>query len=60
MIKKIWAVYFSGTGTTEKMVTHVAKSTADKTGCEYEVFDFTRLDMRKNPIAGNKFSLRQA
>lgn len=57
MIKKIWAVYFSGTGTTEKMVTHVAKSTADKTGCEYEMFDFTRLDMRKNPIAFGKEDL---
>ena len=35
----------------------MAKSTADKTGCEYEVFDFTRLDMRKNPIAFGKEDL---
>ena len=41
MSKKIWAMYFSATGTTEKIVTCVAEELAKREGGEYEKYDFT-------------------
>ncbi|MCD8036386.1 MAG: EFR1 family ferrodoxin [Clostridiales bacterium] len=41
MAKKVWGMYFSGTGTTKKMVTYIAKELANKIGAEYTPFDFT-------------------
>ncbi|HHU17456.1 MAG TPA: 4Fe-4S binding protein [Clostridiales bacterium] len=41
MINKVWAVYFSATGTTEKIVTKIAKTVAQKLGIEYGTRDFT-------------------
>ena len=41
--KKIWAMYFSPTGTTEKIVTCVANELADG---QAEVFDFTLPQVR--------------
>ena len=31
-VKKVWAVYFSGTGTTEKTGTRIARRLADALG----------------------------
>ena len=46
-IKKVWAAYFSATGTTEKVVFNLAKSLAQKLGVELSVFDFTLPKVRK-------------
>ena len=35
-IKRVWAVYFSGTGTTEKTVKHIAEDLAKRLNAEYE------------------------
>lgn len=40
-IKKVWAVYFSATGTTKKIVTAVAGEAAEKLGAAYGEYDFT-------------------
>ncbi len=47
-IKRIWAVYFSATGTTEKIVTKIADRVAGKLNIEYKTFDFTLPNMRNN------------
>lgn len=47
MIKKVWGMYFTGTGTTEKVVTHIGKKIAEKLGVEYENYDFTLPKVRK-------------
>ena len=39
--RKVWAVYFSGTGTTEKTVRHIADGLAEKLGTECDVFSYT-------------------
>ena len=41
MSKKVYGMYFSGTGTTKKMVTYIASELAKKVGYEYEAYDFT-------------------
>ena len=40
-IKTVWAVYFSGTGTTEKVAIHLAESLAGQLGAEYRAHDST-------------------
>ena len=40
-------MYFSGTGTTKKMVTYIASELAKKVGYEYEAYDFTPPAVRK-------------
>ena len=40
-IKKVWAVYFSGTGTTEKTVRRIAAGMAQALDAELAVYDFT-------------------
>lgn len=47
MIKKVWGMYFTGTGTTEKVVTHIGRKIAEKLGVEYEDYDFTLPKVRK-------------
>ena len=37
-MQRVWAVYFSGTGTTEKVVTRMAKIAAEDLGAEYKTF----------------------
>lgn len=39
--RKVWAVYFSGTGTTEKTVKHVADRIAKTLDAAYGVFSYT-------------------
>ena len=41
MIKKVWAMYFSGTGTTEKVVKTLADGISKELGCESNIFNFT-------------------
>ncbi|HYE68910.1 MAG TPA: EFR1 family ferrodoxin [Anaerovoracaceae bacterium] len=40
-LKKVWAVYFSATGTTKKATESIAKVIAQKLEAEYSVYDFT-------------------
>ena len=40
-IKTVWAVYFSGTGTTEKIVTTIAAAAAEQLHAPYNTLDFT-------------------
>lgn len=40
-IKKVWAVYFSATGTTKKVTAGLAESLAENLGAPCEVYDFT-------------------
>ena len=47
MSKKVYGMYFSGTGTTKKMVTYIASELAKKVGYEYEAYDFTPPAVRK-------------
>ena len=47
MAKKVYGMYFSGTGTTKKMVTYIASELASKIGGEYVEFDFTLPGVRK-------------
>ena len=49
MSKTVWAMYFSGTGTTEKMTKHIAEGLAEKIGAEFRSFDFTVPAARKEP-----------
>lgn len=46
--KRIWAVYFSATDTTKKIVTALAKEAARTLGAQYHEFDFTLPGARKD------------
>lgn len=50
-LKKVWAVYFSGTGTTEKSVTRIAKRIAEKLGTDYDMFSYTLPQNREQELA---------
>lgn len=54
MLKRVIAVYFSPTKTTEKTVKAIGKEIADKLCLKYEEYDFTPLFARKNPIVFSK------
>ena len=41
IIKKVWAVYFSATGTTKKVVEYIATAIAESMSAEYGIVDFT-------------------
>lgn len=47
-MKKVWAVYFSGTGTTKKTVNFIADKLAERLKIEKEIFDFTLPEARKD------------
>ncbi len=47
-ITKVWAVYFSATGTTEKVVLEISDRAAQCLGTEREIYDFTLPGMREN------------
>lgn len=49
-IKTVWAVFFSGTGTTEKVATTVAKTVAQGLGAEYRTFSFNLPEARKDEL----------
>lgn len=49
-IQKVWAVYFSPTGTTQKIVTEIAKAIRGGISVESYDFDFTLPDARKGML----------
>lgn len=55
--KKVWAVYFSATDTTKKIVLTIADEAARLLGAEREDYDFTLPGMRKNGFAAGKDDL---
>ncbi|NLA85889.1 MAG: flavodoxin family protein, partial [Clostridiales bacterium] len=52
-IKKVWAVYFSATGTTQKVVEAVADTIAAEIGAEVGSIDFTLPGARAGALAFN-------
>ena len=50
IITKVWAVYFSATGTTKKITESIASLAAEKLGAAYGVKDFTLPDERIEPL----------
>lgn len=49
-IKKVWAVYFSATGTTQRVTESIAKSIAEKLESEYQAYDFTLPSARTEAL----------
>ena len=49
--KKVWAVYFSGTGTTEKTVRRIASGLSAALSAPMEVFDFTLPAARQDDLS---------
>ncbi len=47
-MKKVYAVYFSGTGTTEKTVNYIAERLSEKFNLKKDKFDFTLPSARKD------------
>ncbi|MGF6905899.1 EFR1 family ferrodoxin [Fusobacterium sp. PH5-44] len=45
-MERVWAMYFSGTGTTEKIVTNIAKKIGEELTLSYHKFDFTFKNVR--------------
>lgn len=50
MVNRVYAAYFSGTGTTEKVVKAISQKIADELCIKYEEWDFTPLFARKNEM----------
>ncbi|MFK4785243.1 EFR1 family ferrodoxin [Fusobacterium sp. MFO224] len=46
MKKKVWGMYFSGTGTTKRIVTHLGKVLSDKFNADFEEYNFTFKKVR--------------
>ena len=49
-LKKIWAVYFSGTGTTRRTVERIASGLAEKLSLPVGKVDFSRLPVRQQEL----------
>lgn len=49
-LKKIWAVYFSGTGTTRRTVERIASGLAEKLSLPVEKVDFSRPPVRQQEL----------
>ena len=49
-VSTVHAVYFSGTGTTEKTVRRIARRLADKLGAAYAEYSYTLPDARKREL----------
>jgi NAD-dependent dihydropyrimidine dehydrogenase PreA subunit/NAD(P)H-dependent FMN reductase len=47
-VKRVWAVFFSATATTERVVTRVARVIAGELGVERNTYDFTPPKAREN------------
>jgi ferredoxin len=56
-IKKVWAVYFSATGTTKKTVEGIASAVAEKLAAEFAAYDFTLPEAREKPLQFQKEDL---
>ena len=53
-ISKVWGVYFSATGATEKIVTNIAMTVAGVSGSEYRACSFSLPDERARPLTFSK------
>ncbi len=49
-IRRVWAVYFSGTGTTQNVVTRLADNLGSALGAERAEYDFTLPGARTEPM----------
>lgn len=49
-VRKVWAVYFSGTGTTAKTVREIAKVAAEGLGSPWESVNFSRPKVRQEDL----------
>lgn len=49
-LKKIWAMYFSGTGTTRRTVERIASGLAEKLALPVEKVDFSRPQVRQQEL----------
>lgn len=56
-IKTVWAVYFSATGTTQKVVTTIAKTMAEQLGAAYQAFSFNLPRSRESVLSFGKEDL---
>ena len=50
-IKTVWAVYFSATGTTQKVVTTLAQSVSQSLNADYREFSFNAPDVRRAELS---------
>ena len=50
-IEQVWAVYFTGTGNTKKVVRHVAQIAAEKLNCGCKEHDFSLPQVREQEIS---------
>jgi len=50
-VKKVWAVFFSATGTTRKVVSRVAEVVATELGVQWETCDFTSPRSRETVLS---------
>lgn len=57
LIKKVWAVYFSATGTTRRVTEAIADAMAEKLGAERGIYDFTLPEARKEALSFQKGEL---
>lgn len=57
MINKVWAMYFSGTGTTQKIVKKIAETAAEKLRLPVQEYDFTLPGIRKQQAVFTKTDL---
>ena len=49
-LKKVWAVYFSGTGTTRRTVERIAGDIAARLGLPVQSVDFSRPSLRQETL----------
>lgn len=52
-VEKVWAVYFSATGTTQRVVESIAGSVAEMLGVGYGICDFTLPGVREKALKFN-------
>lgn len=57
LIKKVWAVYFSATGTTRRVAEAIADTMAEKLGADRGIYDFTLPEARKEALRFRKDEL---
>lgn len=50
IVNKVWAVYFSATGTTRKVVEHIAGAIGEKMHSAVSIIDFTLPEARKEKL----------
>lgn len=49
-IKRVWAVYFSGTGTTQRVASRLAQALAQSLGADCQTHDYTQPAGRAEPL----------